>query len=701
MFGFLTAPYLLLGLGAALLPVLIHLIRRNKPETVHFAAMRFLDSTPLRLLRYQKLKHLLLLLLRILALLLLGLAFARPYLTGDKVPRLLGGEPRAIAIIVDVSASMAAADHFATAREEARRLLQQASSNDRVWLIGAANIAELLAENAEPQQAEAALAQLRQRQTAGNLRETLLFADQLLDRSPLQRRAIYLISDLQASNLPAGNFTFNSNAEFEPMAVKPAWQNVAVLDGQMVESTQEVSAGSAASPPRARQDDRVTAYACRVRNFSDSDQRLEVQLFNQATPAVPLATRSLSLAARTEQVIQFAAANLKNVGREQTVYFEIKAPVDDLPADNRFYLVAEAERKRRVLILRGSAESTYFVREALGLQRSLYQLHEATPNTLSQYRLEDFDAVLVAGVAGFNRGEAAALQQYVEQGGGLILTLAATLQSEMYNRFLAEILPGKISVPVRATGRAPQAGLALTEIDFGHPIFKIFVDPSNGDPTKIHVSQYYRLEAVPQAIRLAGFEDGAPALLERGAGKGKVLLWVSSLDLKGGNLPVRGIFVPLLYQWLNYVCRPDPPQTTTVAGQTLFLDEAIQPARALTVTFPDGAQREFEKLQPPVLKETAQTGFYRVQQNQRVFWHAVNLEARESDPASVSAENFAARVIRPDEHALAQNSVAGIFGAPEASQRDTEKQQKLWRLGLWALLILLMTEVWLANRTPR
>jgi hypothetical protein len=157
MFGFLTTPYLLLGAGAALLPVLIHLIRRNKPEIVHFAAMRFLDATPLRLLRYQKLKQLLLLLLRMLVLLLLGLAFARPYLFGDKVPVLLGGEPRAIAIIVDVSASMAAADHFTAAREKARELIRQAASRDRIWLIAAASTTELLAENAEPSKAQAAL----------------------------------------------------------------------------------------------------------------------------------------------------------------------------------------------------------------------------------------------------------------------------------------------------------------------------------------------------------------------------------------------------------------------------------------------------------------------------------------------------------------------------------------------------------------
>jgi hypothetical protein len=694
MLGLLTTPYLLLGLGAALLPVLIHLIRRNKPEIVQFAAMRFLGMTSLRSLRYQKLKHLLLLLLRILALLLLGLAFARPYLVGEKVPALLGREPRAMAIIVDASASMAARDHFSAAREAARKIIRQASSGDRVWLIGAANAMELLAENAEPKQAETALTQLTLRPVAGNLREAMQFADQLLSRAPLQRRAIYLISDLQLSNIAAGSFILNSNAECVPLAVTPAWRNVAVLDGQMVASSPK---GTTAARRRQAAEDEASVFACRVRNFSDTDQRIEVRLFNQAGSGALLATKSLSLAARAEQVVQFTISQTKAGIREQSVYFEVKASADDLRDDNRFHLVTRAESKRRLLVLSGNAESAYFVLEALRLPGSRYQIYEATPSTLSQFRLDDFEVVLVAGVAGFNRGEAARLQQYVQQGGGLILTLGAALQSEVYNRFLAEILPGKIAAPVRPGERSANA--ALTEIDFGHPIFKIFVDPSNGDPSTVRASHYYRVDAEPQAIRLAGFEDGSPALLERGVGKGKVLLWTSSLDLPGGNLPVRGIFVPLLYQWLNYVCRPTPPQTTTFAGQTLFLDETIQPQQALVITFPDGAQRRFENLQPPVLKETSQLGFYRVQQNHRVFWHAVNLDAHESDPASMPAENFAARLVRPDEEA--QNSLTGIFGAPELPHRDAEKQQKLWRLGLWALLILLLGEVGLANRTPR
>jgi hypothetical protein len=160
MFGFLTTPFLWLGIAAAFLPVLIHLIRRNRAEIVHFAAMRFLEAAPRRLLRYQKLKHILLLLLRMLALLLLGLAFARPYLVGDKVPAVLGREPRAMVIIVDVSASMAAANHFSAAREAAWEIIRRAAASDRIWLVAAGAATELLVENTAPAHAEAALAQL-------------------------------------------------------------------------------------------------------------------------------------------------------------------------------------------------------------------------------------------------------------------------------------------------------------------------------------------------------------------------------------------------------------------------------------------------------------------------------------------------------------------------------------------------------------
>ena len=68
------APLMLLGLLAALIPVAIHLIRRERPPKVVFGSIRFLKNTPKKLILFQRLQQLLLLLLRSFLLALLVLA---------------------------------------------------------------------------------------------------------------------------------------------------------------------------------------------------------------------------------------------------------------------------------------------------------------------------------------------------------------------------------------------------------------------------------------------------------------------------------------------------------------------------------------------------------------------------------------------------------------------------------------------------
>ena len=77
--NFLT-PLFLAGLSALAIPVLIHLINREKKVVVQFPSLMFLHKIPYKSVRRQKIRHLLLLILRCLALLLLAFAFARPFL---------------------------------------------------------------------------------------------------------------------------------------------------------------------------------------------------------------------------------------------------------------------------------------------------------------------------------------------------------------------------------------------------------------------------------------------------------------------------------------------------------------------------------------------------------------------------------------------------------------------------------------------
>ena len=83
--NFLT-PAFFAGLGALAIPVIIHLINRERRVVVRFPSLMFLHKIPYRSIRRQKIRHLLLLVMRCLALLLFVAAFARPWLERSRLP---------------------------------------------------------------------------------------------------------------------------------------------------------------------------------------------------------------------------------------------------------------------------------------------------------------------------------------------------------------------------------------------------------------------------------------------------------------------------------------------------------------------------------------------------------------------------------------------------------------------------------------
>ena len=137
MIGFLH-PWLLAGLAAAGIPVLLHLLERQQPPTVVFPAVRYLVAATEAHQRRLRLQNWLLLLLRTLLIALLVLAAAGPTVRGGNVA---GHAPSALVLIVDNSASSGAVlngtPRLAELRDAARRVLARATPDDALWLITA------------------------------------------------------------------------------------------------------------------------------------------------------------------------------------------------------------------------------------------------------------------------------------------------------------------------------------------------------------------------------------------------------------------------------------------------------------------------------------------------------------------------------------------------------------------------------------
>ncbi|MGH7548965.1 MAG: BatA domain-containing protein [Gemmatimonadales bacterium] len=199
-------PLALLGLAAAAIPALLHLLERRVPPEAEFPPIRYLSEAERQNARRLKLRHLLLLILRTVLIALIALAAARPL-----VPSRSGGaggagahEPTALTVILDNSPSSGlvvdgrpALDRL---KDVARASIARAGPGDRLWLMLADGVAragpreELLAtlDGARP-------AVQRLDLTAGVAR-----AARLVDAEPLPAREVHVVSDLQRTALGEG-----------------------------------------------------------------------------------------------------------------------------------------------------------------------------------------------------------------------------------------------------------------------------------------------------------------------------------------------------------------------------------------------------------------------------------------------------------------------------------------------------------------
>jgi hypothetical protein len=187
-------PLALLFLAAALVPPLLHLFQRRRPPDVAFPAVRYLRQTEREASRTIRLRHLLLLLLRVAAVALLALAAARPV-----VPRRIGvgHEPTALAIVLDHSLSSGAvaggSRTFDDLAARARETLRATQPSDALWLIGVDGVAR----RGSREDLLVAVATARPEPVRLDLSVAVATAAHVVRVSGYARAEIHVLSDLQ------------------------------------------------------------------------------------------------------------------------------------------------------------------------------------------------------------------------------------------------------------------------------------------------------------------------------------------------------------------------------------------------------------------------------------------------------------------------------------------------------------------------
>ncbi len=670
---FLT-PIFLLGLLAALIPIAIHLIRREKPPKVMFSTIRFLKKTSKKLILFQHLSQILLLLLRSAVIVLLVMAFARP-LINQSMARLLDADPQSAVILLDLSMSMRYGDNFGRAKEEAIVLLDQMSQGDEVALVGFSDSAQILSDlNADLDSVRSSVNGITE---AGfgvtRYLPNLQLADQILEESRYENRAIYLVSDFQEADLG----TFEDTWKLAPGT---AFFGIDVG----VEASSNLTLTDVRSPKQLLEDSAEEDILVRVRSTGTSYlAQGEVSLIvdGQMVDRAPV-----DLGDRSEEVITFSTA-FESEGAHTG---EVRLTGDDFEDDNSYFFTVEVLPKIRVLTVNGEASDNWFDDEGhwfslavASAAESPFELETLSPDDVTDAALRRNDVVVLLNVGSLDNQQTSIIVDYVKNGGALLIAPGDRVNPDLFNVQFQEITPAALEEQETVDDYS-----VIADFDRRHPIMR----PLETD-WSARFERHWRLVPNAEANVVMQFDNSDPALMEREIGEGKVILFASAMDLEWNNLPLQGLFLPFIHETLRHLVQPELKQRAYSIGDSFSVDISDE-ANLVTAQNPRGEEIIFANQNYVV--EAALPGFIEANVDGESMLFAINPDPEESNLSRTPVEDLFDSIINPDTNPIKSRETQNAQLASEL-----ERSQRIWWWILCLVMGLILVESLIANRTYR
>jgi aerotolerance regulator-like protein/VWA domain-containing protein/putative glutamine amidotransferase len=679
--SFLT-PLFFIGVAALAAPILVHLVRRTRARKVQFPALVFVRQVPQRTIRRRTLQNVLLLLLRCLAILLIVIAFTRPFFRSGSSAKSTNAAGATV-ILIDNSLSMRRENFFAEAQRRAEAAIDDARSAEQIALLSFdkryAVINRFTNDKSHLQSAVQTL-------TAGwdgtDYEQASRGAESLLSEVETNGpKRIVLISDFQASGWHQGNATFRlaNTTQLTTLDVSgnnPA-PNVALTD---VEARGVVFGQKY-----------LDNLAVHISNFSDTP-RDHVQVNFQINDQT-VEKRDISLNSRDSRVVEFTDFNLNDGANRCTIDISSGENAgSDFAPDNRFFFTVRRETPAKALIIesasRGPGDSVH-LQSALTTDDNLpFTFTLKSAGSVDPANIAEQKLVILNDAGAVNSALAAALVQFVNGGGQLIVATGPQTRVDSFNNALQSISPAVLREAVQVKSGE---SAAITDVKFDHPIFEVF--QQSGRLAGANVVGYFRSEPRANAAVLARFEDGSPALIEGSTGKGRVLLFTSSLGPSWNDLPLTPLYLPFIHQMVRYAGMREANSWYGL-GQTFTVrkeGEGAPPA----IDTPSGARLSETRSTPDgeLLVTAREPGFYRLRYNSQPDFAAVNIDGAEGDFSKLNFQEFMAGLTG------GAGAAEGAGANHNVSGEEIEGRQRVWWSLLLMALVLLLTESVLAGRT--
>lgn len=715
-------PFALLGLLAAAIPILLHLLNLRKLRTIEFSTLAFLKELEKTKIRKLKLRQILLLILRTLLIVTLVLAFARPTLRGSLAGELGTNARTSSVLLIDDSFSMTAEDSrgelLKQALGSAKDLTQIYAEGDEVFLLPLSGVGK---SDSVGSQSTRDFNLLRKRINSIKsspvhrpLEGGIRVAARFLATAQNFNKEILAFSDFQDGlfgdvrrNSEATEYLFPEEARFFMVSFG-------------AREIRNYGVESVSIPSSVLEQQKPFTLQGRIRNATDADvQDRVVSVYLNGTR---VAERSVDIPRRSSVPVEFSVAADSASYLEGTLELEH----DDLEYDNKRFFALRIPERTNVLLV-GTPETAQLVRLALTAQGSSMagiQVNEVRPRQLSSNEIKRSDVIILTGTTDLVGPQISELASFTRSGGGLMIFPSASTDPSRYNAEFSTVvgLPQMKSID-RPSGAAAGAAtyIEFDKADLKHPLFEGMFESSAQSSSSLASGRDERpaqaLES-PRITASANFSprtestvlismtSGSPFLTEQTLGSGRTLVFAVPPTPEWSDFPTRGLFVPLLHRSVLYLAQPQSRIAETAPGSEILIRSSagssgpweLKTPQQLTIPVTPTLQL-FQQLFRIVGPD--QVGIYSLQaRGSTIQKFVVNLDPRESLTAKASTERMESLLQRLG---IRTSAVRMMDGSDDLNRAVMESRfgKELWKYFVTFALLLAIIELFVARTWKR
>jgi hypothetical protein len=688
--SFLT-PWFLAGLAAIAVPIAIHLINRERKTVVPFPSLMFIQKVPYKSVRRQKLRHLLLFLLRCAALALFVGAFGRPFFSKNNRAVAAGGA-RDRVILLDRSYSMGYGKRWQAAIDSAKAAVAELGAQDRVTVMTFANDAQAVTSPmATRAEVDRALGRVTLSAEGTRYGPALKLAGDALASSNMPNRDIVLISDFQRRG-------WSTQAELRmPPGIDIRGADVSNRDNS------DVAVTSVSNDRESADANAPVTVTARLTNTGSTGKTVTATL---ELAGRVIGSTSVSIPATGSAQARFPSATVPGGVTKGLV----RIPGDALTANDAFHFTLAPDEAVSVLVVDPATartnQSLFFKRaleigDAPRFRVDVKRVDSLTPRDFANRGLIVLNEVAPPG------GElGTVLRTELREGVGLLVIPADVATDRVPREWQTLIRVGTGEV----VNRSSAGGSRIARVSYASPVFEAFAAPGSGDFSSAHIFQHRSLRVAGDSGIIAWFDDGTPALVERQAGLGRIMVWASSLDDYWTDLPTNPVFLPFVRQLARHTGRYSDSRAFFTAGEVLDLSRHGELLAGLVPRTAPGSERPTITLVSPTGKRVRFTdslratsllerGFYELrgpataEGSGRAI--AVNVDLGESDLSHMEPRELVAAAL------AGVGTGGGQATADAATAAEKERAQRVWWYLLIGAFLILAVETLLSNRLSR